>query len=279
MTEAVRSVERVKAVSAAAPALRQDPVAVRRACRDGGFTGATSGLANGYVQGNLVVLPEAEAAEFRAFCAANPKPCPVIGVSEVGDPHIPALGKDLDIRTDLPGYRVWKDGVVTDEPSDISARWRDDLVAFVLGCSYSFEEALMAAGLRLRHVERNLRVPMYRTSIACTPAGRFAGPMVVSMRPFAPHDAIRAVEITSRFPAVHGAPVHIGLPHLLGIRDLSAPDYGDPVEIQNDELPVFWACGVTPQSVIAAAKLPFAITHAPGCMLVTDRLNTEFAVS
>jgi uncharacterized protein YcsI (UPF0317 family) len=252
-------------------------VAARHACRSG-MTATTAGLANGYVQGNLAILPEKLAGAFHRFCQFNPKPCPIIGMSDVGDPRIPALGIDLDIRTDLPRYRVWRDGEVVEEPTDIMAHWRDDLVAFVIGCSYSFEEALLADGLPIRHIERKLRVPMYRTNIACTPAGPFAGPMVVSMRPFKPADAIRAVQVTSRFPAVHGAPVHLGHPHSIGIADIDKPDYGDAVPVADDELPVFWACGVTPQSVIQAAKLPFAITHSPGLMLVTDLLNKQLAV-
>jgi uncharacterized protein YcsI (UPF0317 family) len=243
-----------------------------------GFAATTSGVANGYVQGNLVVLPEKFASAFHRFCQLNPKPCPIIGMSDVGNPMIPSLGADLDIRTDVPGYRVWRDGEVVDEPTDITADWRDDLVAFVLGCSFSFEEALMAEGIPLRHVEHKVRVPMYRTNIACSPAGPFAGPMVVSMRPLKPAQAIRAVQITSRFPSVHGAPVHLGHPHSIGIADIHKPDYGDPVPIAADEIPVFWACGVTPQSVISAAKIPFAITHAPGLMLITDLQNTQLAV-
>src|SRR5262245_5619366 len=238
-------------------------------CR-AGMASTTSGVANGYVQGNLAILPEKFASAFHRFCQLNPKPCPIIGMSDVGDPRIPALGLDLDIRTDVPRYRVWRDGEVVEEPTDIMAHWRDDLVAFVLGCSFSFEEALMDEGISLRHVEHKVRVPMYRTSIACVAAGPFAGPMVVSMRPLKPADAIRAVQITSRYPAVHGAPVHLGHPQSIGIEDIGRPDYGDPVPIAPDEIPVFWACGVTPQAVIASAKLPFAITHAPGLMLVTD---------
>jgi uncharacterized protein YcsI (UPF0317 family) len=252
-------------------------VAARHACRNG-LKGTTAGLANGYVQGNLAILPESLASAFHRFCQLNPKPCPIIGMSDAGDPRIPALGLDLDIRTDVPRYRVWRDGEVVDEPADIKSYWRDDLVAFVIGCSYSFEEALLEDGLPIRHIERNLRVPMYRTSIACSPAGPFAGPLVVSMRPFKPADAIRAVQVTSRFPAVHGAPVHLGHPHSIGIADLAKPDYGDPVPVEADEIPVFWACGVTPQAVIAAAKVPFAITHAPGQMLVTDLKNKQLAV-
>src|SRR5262245_47215863 len=177
---------------------------VRFACRRGLLHGSTAGLACGYVQGNLVILPEDLAAYFLRFCQANPKPCPLIGVSEVGDPRIPALGADLDIRTDLPGYRVWEDGKLVEEADNVAARWRDDLVSFVIGCSYSFEEALLADGIPMRHIERGIGVPMYRTNIACTPAG----PMVVSMRPLTPPHAIRAIQITSRFPAVHGAPIH-----------------------------------------------------------------------
>lgn len=252
--------------------------AVRAACRDGSLSGSTAGMAPGFVQGNLAILPADLAADFLRFCQANPRPCPIIGVSDVGSPKIPTLGGDLDIRTDFPGYRVWKDGEMVAETTDVAEWWRDDLVSFVIGCSLSFEEALLDEGIPLRHIERNVRVPMFRTNIPCTPAGRFEGPMVVSMRPLKAAHAIRAIQITSRFPAVHGAPVHIGNPELIGIRDVMQPDYGDAVEVLPDEIPVFWACGVTPQSVIANVKPSFAITHAPGCMLVTDRRNTEFAI-
>jgi uncharacterized protein YcsI (UPF0317 family) len=227
------------------------------------------------VQANLVILPAAEAAEFLRFCQLNPKPCPVVGLTEPGDPLFRSLGRDVDARTDAPRYRVWRDGAPVDEPTDIRALWRDDLVAFALGCSFSFEEALIEDGLEVRHIRMGVNVPMYRTSIPCAPAGRFAGPLVVTMRPYAPADAIRAIQITSRFPAVHGAPVHIGRPDLIGIHDLSRPDYGDAVPIGPDETPVFWACGVTPQAVIAAARPAFAITHAPGCMLLTEIRNSR----
>lgn len=250
----------------------------RLACRNDGFAGHTSGLAPGFVQGNLAILPASLAADFMLFCHLNPKPCPLVGVSERGNPHIPSLGEDLDIRTDLPKYRLWKDGELVEEVSDIRAHWREDLVAFIIGCSFSFEEALLADGLGIRHIEEGRNVPMYRTNLPCTPSRHFSGPMVVSMRPFVPADAIRAIQITTRFPSVHGAPVHIGHPGLIGIEDLGQPDYGEAVSVKNDELPVFWACGVTPQSVIRDAKPAFAITHAPGCMLVTDRRNTEFSI-
>lgn len=265
----------------ASPPLRSDDLPSRQArlaCRSGQITGPTANIANGYVQGNLAILPARLAADFHRFCQANPKPCPIIGISEIGDPRIPALGLDLDIRTDLPRYRVWRHGELVEEPTDIMAHWRDDLVAFVIGCSFSFEEALMADGLGIRHIEEGRNVPMYRTNRACAPAGPFAGPMVVSMRPFTPAGAIRAIQITTRFPSVHGAPVHFGDPSQIGIADIGKPDYGDAVSIAPGEVPVFWACGVTPQSVILESKPEFAITHAPGSMLVTDRRNSELAI-
>ncbi|MEH3146364.1 MAG: putative hydro-lyase [Methylobacterium frigidaeris] len=250
----------------------------RLACRSGEISGSTANIAAGYVQGNLAVLPAEAANEFLLFAQRNPKPCPIIGVSAPGERAIPELGLDLDIATDVAAYRIWRDGEMVEERLDVADLWRDDLVAFVIGCSLSFEAAMLEDGLPLRHVEMGVKVPMYRTTIPCTPAGRFSGPMVVSMRPLKPAQAIRAVQITSRFPSVHGAPVHIGLPEMIGIEDLSRPDYGDAVTIAPDEIPVFWACGVTPQSVIATVKPDFAITHAPGAMLITDRRNTEFAI-
>jgi uncharacterized protein YcsI (UPF0317 family) len=254
-----------------------NPASIRRRIRAGAITGHTSGLAPQYVQGNVVILPRAVAGDFLRFCHRNPKPCPVLAVSEAGEPTLPSLAADLDIRTDVPRYRVWRDGALVDEPADIAAYWRDDLVTFVLGCSFSFEQALLDAGIPLRHLSLGLNVSMYRTSIATEPAGAFHGPLVVSMRPLKPADAIRATEITARFPSMHGAPVHIGKPELIGIAELSRPDYGEAVPVSADELPVFWACGVTPQAVVVAARPSFCITHAPGCMLVTDRLNQELA--
>ena len=252
--------------------------AARLRVRRGDHRAPTAGLAPGYVQGNLAILPADLAADFLRFCQLNPKPCPLLAASAQGDPRLPSLGEDLDIRTDLPRYRVWRDGALAEETPDIKAHWRSDLVAFVIGCSFSFEEALLADGLELRHVAARRNVPMWRTSIQTAPAGPFHGPMVVSMRPFKPADAIRAIQITTRFPSVHGAPVHVGLPHLIGIKDIARPDYGDPTEVREDELPVFWACGVTPQAVIAAMKPAFSITHAPGYMLVTDLKNSQLAI-
>jgi len=253
------------------------PCAVRMAARMQRITGQTAGLAPGFVQGNLVVLPVSVADEFLRFCQRNPKPCPLIAVSEPGQPHIASLGEDVDLRTDLPRYHVWRDGAVVASTPSVADVWRDDLVAFVIGCSFSFEEALSADGIPLKHVSAGTTVPMYRTNVMCEPAGRFNGPLVVSMRPMNAADTIRAIQITSRFPAVHGAPVHLGDPALIGIHDLSRPDYGDALDISADELPVFWACGVTPQAAIASARIPFAITHAPGCMLVTDIPNASLA--
>jgi uncharacterized protein YcsI (UPF0317 family) len=253
-------------------------LAVRLACRAGALDAPTAGLAPGFVQGNLAILLRGWADEFLRFCQANPKPCPVLGVSDAGSPAIPVLGADLDIRADLPRYRVWHDGELADEPRDLRSVWRDDLVSFVLGCSFSFEEALLAADVPVRHIELGRNVPMYRTNIETQRAGRFHGPLVVSMRPMKPADAIRAVQITTRLPAVHGAPVHLGFPEAIGISDLAKPDYGDAVPVGRDELPVFWACGVTPQAAIAAARVPFAITHAPGFMLVTDLKNAQLSV-
>jgi uncharacterized protein YcsI (UPF0317 family) len=259
------------------PQVYTSAAALRAAARTSDFTGQTSGRCPGQVQGNVVILPADAAADFLRFATLNPRPCPVIGMTEPGNPMLVSLGQDIDIRSDVPRYRVWRDGVLTDEPTDISNIWQDDHVAFVLGCSFSFEEAMIENGLEVRHIRLGLNVPMFRTNIACQPAGRFHGPLVVTMRPFRAADAIRAVQITSRFPSVHGAPVHLGRPDLIGINDLSKPDYGDAVPVADDEVPVFWACGVTPQAAIMQARLPFAITHAPGCMLVTDLLNSRLA--
>jgi uncharacterized protein YcsI (UPF0317 family) len=258
--------------------LPSTPQAARLAARSGALTGPTAGVAPGFVQGNVAILPAEYAGEFERFCQRNPKPCPVLAIGEPGDPRLPSLGAGIDIRTDCPRYRVFEHGRCVAEPYEIGAWWRDDLVTFVLGCSFSFEQALLDAGVPLRHIEQGTNVAMWRTSIPTVPAGRFHGPLVVSMRPFKPADAIRAVQITSRFPGVHGAPVHIGLPELIGITDLARPDWGDPVEVRADELPVFWACGVTPQAVVAAAQIPFCISHFPGSMLVTDLRNAALAI-
>lgn len=259
------------------PSLPRSGLDVRLLARSGSLSSHTSGMAPGYVQANLIILPEAQAADFLRFCQRNPRSCPVLAVSEPGNPFVPGMGEDLDIRTDLPRYRVWENGTVVAEPTDVVDVWRKDLVTFLIGCSFSFEWPLLNAGISLRHISQGCNVAMYRTNLPTEPAGPFHGPMVVSMRPLKAADAIRAVQITSRFPGVHGAPIHIGRPDLIGIGDLSRPDFGDPVVILDDELPVFWACGVTPQSVVMSVKPEFCITHSPGCMLITDVLNERLA--
>ncbi|MGF1529471.1 MAG: putative hydro-lyase [Candidatus Competibacterales bacterium] len=252
-------------------------LAARHAIRQGHHQGPTANLAFDCVQANLVIVPAAHAFDFLRYCQANPKPCPVLAVGEPGDPHLPTLGEDLDLRTDLPRYRLWRDGEHVDTPTDITPLWRSDAVAFALGCSFSFEAALVKGGIPLRHWDLGRNVAMYRTNRPTVKAGPFQGPLVVSMRPLRPAAAVKAIQICSRFPAVHGAPVHLGLPEDLGIADLARPDYGDPVPVLADELPLFWACGVTPQAALLAAKLPWAITHDPGHMLVTDLTNDALA--
>jgi uncharacterized protein YcsI (UPF0317 family) len=256
---------------------RLSPAELRRKIRTGEHTGNTSGLAPGYVQCNIVILPADSAHDFLRFCQLNPKPCPLLAVGERGAAALPALG-EIDVRTDVSAYRVFRNGQVTEEVTDITALWRDDLVTFALGCSFSFEEALLADGLEVRNITQGVNVPMYRTNIDCTAAGPFAGKMVVSMRPFRASEAIRAIQICTRFPSVHGAPIHLGDPALIGISDLARPDYGAAVQITDAEIPLFWACGVTPQVALATARLPLAITHSPGCMLVTDVRNSQLAV-
>ncbi|MBY0459525.1 MAG: putative hydro-lyase [Gemmataceae bacterium] len=249
--------------------------AVRTACREGKLAGPTPGLARGYVQANLVVLPRDWAFDFLLFCQRNPKPCPLLDVTEVGDhePKLTAPGADL--RTDLPAYRVWENGQLVAEPAEITRYWRDDLVSFLIGCSFTFETALLAASVPVRHIEQNTNVPMYRTNILCSPAGRFSGPLVVSMRPLTPALTVKATQTCGRFPRAHGVPVHFGSPEEIGIRDINRPDFGDAVEVRSGEVPVFWACGVTPQAALAQAKPPFAITHKPGYMFLTDWKDTD----
>jgi uncharacterized protein YcsI (UPF0317 family) len=243
---------------------------VRMASRRCEITGPTCGLAPGFLQANLVIVPRSLAFDFLLFCQRNPKPCPLLEVTDPGSPEPRELAPAADLRTDLPRYRVYQQGILVDEPTDIRRWWRDDLVAFLLGCSFSFEEAMQRAGLPVRHIDEGRNVPMYRTNIPTKPAGIFRGPTVVSMRPLTPLHAIRAVEITSRFTKAHGAPIHIGDPAAIGISDVNRPDFGDAVTINPGEVPVFWACGVTPQAVLMEVKPELAITHSPGCMFVSD---------
>jgi len=251
---------------------------LRHRIRSGQLQRPTAGLAPGYTQANLAIVPRDLAYDFLLFCQRNPKPCPLLEVLDVGDPEPRDLAPGADIRTDLPRYRVYRHGILTDEVDDITPFWRDDLVSFLLGCSFTFEHPLIDAGIRMRHIDLDVNVPMYITNRPCKPAGVFHGPMVVSMRPIPQAQVVRTVQITSRFPDVHGAPVHMGDPLELGIKALSQPDFGDAVTVGPGEVPVFWACGVTPQAVMMQAKPALAITHAPGYMFISDRRESEFAV-
>ncbi len=254
------------------------PREVRQAVREGRWAGPTAGMATGFVQANLVILPRDWAFDFLLFCQRNPRPCPLLEVTEPGDWEPRGLAEGADLRSDLPRYRVYREGVLTEEPTDIRTLWREGLVSFLIGCSFTFEGALLEAGLPVRHIERGVNVPMYVTSVACRTAGRLKGPMVMTMRPIPAAMVARAVTATALFPSVHGAPLHIGEPDAIGIKDLSRPDHGDPVEIREGEVPVFWGCGVTPQAVLAASRPPFAITHAPGHMFVSDKKNVDLSV-
>lgn len=253
------------------------PAELRAAIRAGAFRAPTAGLARGYVQANVVVLPAVAADEFEEFCRLNPRPCPSIERLATGDPRPRASAPDADLRTDVPRYRVFRGGrLEASEPTDIRDLWRDDLVGFLLGCSFTFENALLAAGLPVRHVEEGRNVPMYRTNVACRPAGRFRGPLVVSMRPYLPEQVPAVREITGRYPAMHGAPIHVGDPAAIGIANLAQPDFGEAVGIRPGETPVFWACGVTPQLALADSGCDLVVTHSPGCMFVTDLRDDDF---
>ena len=251
------------------PVLHDDPAALRQLCRSGAFDQPTAGHAPRRMQANLAIVPQSDAFDFLLFCQRNPKACPLVEVLAPGA-RAPLCAPGADLFTDLPGYRVYRDGELVEERADVAALWRPDLVAFLIGCSFSFEWALQDAGIALRHLQQRRNVAMYRTSVACTPAGRFGGEMVVSMRPIRSRDVATVIEICTRFPQAHGKPVHVGNPGALGIADLMQPDYGDAVEIRDDEVPVFWGCGVTAQWVAQRSGVPLCITHAPGKMFVTD---------
>jgi len=258
--------------------LGQTPKEIRQAIRQGRYAGGTAGLAPGHVQANLVILPQAQAYDFLVFCQRNPRPCPLIEVTDPGNPEPAGVAPGADLRTDVPRYRIYREGRLEAEVTDITSAWREDFVAFLLGCSFTFENALREAGVPLRHIEQDRIVPMFRTNLACRPAGAFRGPMVVSMRPIPAPLVPRAVTVTARFPMAHGAPVHIGTPARIGIADVQQPDWGDPPTIYPGEEPVFWACGVTPQAVALEARLPLVITHAPGHMFITDLPDHALAV-
>ena len=254
------------------------PSEVRQLIREGKIDFQTSGMCNGFAQANMAVLPKDLAFDFLLFTQRNQKPCPVLDVTEPGSPVPRLIAPNADLRYDIPRYRIYKKGELTDEVTNLDKYWRDDLVAFLLGCSFSFEGPMLDAGLDVRHITDNHNVPMYITNIECVPAGVFHGPMVVSMRPMKPKDAVRAVQVTSRMPFVHGAPIHFGDPEAIGIKDISKPDFGDASVIKPGEVPVFWACGVTPQAVAMAVKPEFMITHAPGHMFISDVPNADLSV-
>ena len=243
---------------------------VRTEIRAGRYTAHTAGLGRGSLQANLVIMPEEFAFDFMRYCQRNPKPCPITGVSDTGNPMMFTMGNDIDIRTDVPAYNIYRNGRLDISVTNIAEIWRDDFVVFTLGCSFTFEHALLNAGINLWHIDNDRTVPMFRSSIETTPAGPFSGKMVVSMRSVCEERVDEVIEISRRFPLAHGAPVHVGDPKAIGITDLSSPNWGDPAPVGANEVPVFWACGVTPQVAIKAAQLPICITHKPGCMLITD---------
>ena len=252
------------------------PAEVRLQCRQGTFNFHTPGIVSGFLQANLVILPKKMAFDFLVFCTLNPKPCPLLDVTNVGNPEPEIVATCADLRTDLPRYHIFRNGELHEVVTEITDIWRDDFVGFLIGCSFSFEAALMNAGIPIRHIEEGKNVPMYKTNIACNTAGAFSAPLVVSMRPLSPSDVVRAVQITSRFPKAHGTPIHFGSPEEIGITNLDAPDFGEAVTVAEGEIPVFWACGVTTQIAILQAKPEIAITHAPGYMFVTDVKDEYF---
>jgi uncharacterized protein YcsI (UPF0317 family) len=258
--------------------MNMTPAQSRALIREGKWRKPTAGMAAGYTQANLAILKKELAFEFLLFCQRNPKPCPILDVTEVGSPIPRLVAPDADLRTDIPAYRIYRHGKLVEEVADITSYWEEDMVGFLLGCSFTFEQAMLKNNIPVRHIEENCNVPMYKTNIPCVKAGPFEGPMVVSMRPIPEKDVVRAVQVTSRFPAVHGAPIHIGSPESIGIQDISRPDFGDPVTIKEGEVPVFWACGVTPQAVAMHVKPDIMITHAPGHMFITDMQEEHYSI-
>lgn len=254
------------------------PKEIRNLIRKGRWEKPTAGVAMGYAQANLVILPQKDAFDFLLFCQRNPKPCPLLEVLEPGQFRTKFLSLDADIRTDIPRYHIYRKGKLQNTVKEIRSFWQKDFVSFLLGCSFSFEEAMLRSNIPVRHIEENKNVPMFISSIPCQPAGVFYGPMVVTMRPIPSNRITRVVQITSRYASVHGAPIHIGEPSTIGVKDLKKPDFGDPVTLKKGEVPVFWACGVTPQAVVMKAKPDLCITHAPGHMFISDLLNEELAI-
>ena len=254
---------------------KMNPYEVRRLIRNEEIIEPTAGMCAGYAQANLVILPKELAYDFLLFTQRNQKSCPILEVSDLGDKMLKFLGEDIDITTDIPRYRVYEDGIMTGEYTNIKDFWRDDFVSFLIGCSFSFESDLLEENITIRHIEEKCNVPMYITNIDCVPAGIFNGKMVVSMRPLPYSEIVKSVLISGSMPKVHGAPVHIGDPDIIGIKDINKPHFGDNVTVKEGEVPVFWPCGVTPQSVIMNVKPKIVITHAPGHMLITDIKNSS----
>lgn len=257
---------------------KMSPREVRALIRSGKLIKPTSGMCKGHIQANLAIVPKDLAFDFLLFAQRNPKSCPILDVTDVGDPEPKLMAKGADLRFDIPKYRIYEHGELIDEVTDIEKYWTDDLLGFLIGCSFSFESSMLNASIPIRHIEDNHNVPMYITNIDTIPAGKFYGKMVVSMRPIPYYLITRAVQATSRFPQVHGAPVHIGDPSLIGIKDIDKPDFGDPSVIKEGEVPVFWACGVTPQSIAMTSKPKLMITHSPGHMLICDPKDEDLAV-
>ncbi|MFT8993041.1 putative hydro-lyase [Leuconostoc mesenteroides] len=257
---------------------KMTPTEFRHTVRDNRFKKTTAGICPGFAQANLIVLPQADAYDFLLLAQRNPKPIPILEVTEIGNRKLQKLGLDTDIATDFPKYRIYKDGQLVDEYLSVADYWRDDLVGFLIGCSFSFEDLIIDAGIEIRHITEDVNVPMFNTNIPLTPAGKFSGNMVVSMRPIKSSQITAAINVTNRVPDVHGAPIQIGNAEEIGILDITKPDFGDAVTIKDDEIPVFWACGVTPQAAVMASKPSFAITHSPGHMLVTDLSNKDLIV-
>lgn len=254
------------------------PTEFRKKVRNNEFQKPTAGMCPGYAQTNLIVLPWEDAYDFLLFAQRNPKPIPILEVTEVGSRELQTLGNDIDVATDFPKYRIYRNGKMVDEYLSVVDFWREDLVSFLIGCSFSFEDLLVDAGIEIRHITEKANVPMFNTNIPLKQAGKFSGNMVVSMRPIKSSQIATAVNVTNRLPGVHGAPIQIGNPAEIGIYDLAQPDYGDAVTINENEIPVFWACGVTPQAAVMASKPKFAITHSPGHMLITNISNKDLSV-
>jgi uncharacterized protein YcsI (UPF0317 family) len=253
------------------------PQELRNLIRSRQWTTPTSGSASGYLQANLVMLPAQEAFNFLLFCVRNPKPCPILDVLEPGQTE-PMIAPGADLRTDLPRYKIFENGEYKTDVEDVSDHFDSSMVSFLLGCSFSFENAMLAAGLPIRNMEEDKNVSMYITNRPCLPAGPFSANLVVTMRPMTPEQAIRAVQVTTRFHLTHGAPIHLGNPRQIGITDLDRPDFGDAVTVKSEEIPVFWACGVTSQLAATSASLPCVITHAPGHMFVSDLKDEDLTI-